>query len=569
VTALSLMDLGFVITETSASPKHVAGLMVFDLPESSDDELVGKMVDELRKAPVRAPFNRILKSGRFGLPEWERVSNVDTAHHIRHLRLPRPGTEAQLMDLIEQLHAPLLDRRRPLWEMHIIEGLENNRFAMYSKIHHAYADGITFSRWIVDSLSKSADDQDTTPPWAIQHLPDTGTSDEPVNPLELLRQLGRGALTAAELGTMTLRHGLQLAGAYDSQVPVPFAAPRTPFNGSPTSDRAITVLSMDLQELRDLARSLAASINDVVLTLVDMGLGDYLRKHKMSTGKPLVAEMPVNLRRDSAAEKSGNQISILLLELGDPKAAPLEKLRQIHRSSRQVQRQFAALSEQTVTTYSLSTQIAASIGEIMNLNEQAPPLGNVVVSNVPGPAMSLYFRGARLRGVFPISVLAPNVALNITVYSYAGRLCFGLVAGKRQIPDLADLTSYIKNSLEVLKYSAMEEAAHPRAPETSPAPAAPVPAVKKPPLVRKRAGPTALEKKAARPPQKRKVRTRKKVEPVGDETAAEESGSTKKVPGSSPARPQRKRPAIRKPAVTPAGETPAVAAAPADETKAG
>jgi len=456
MTALSLMDLGFVFTETSASPKHVAGLLIFDLPESDVGDTVGKVVDIMRSAPVRAPFNRVLKSGRYGLPEWQRITNVDTTHHIRHLRLPRPGTEAQLMDLVEQLHAPLLDRNRPLWEVHVIEGLENNRVALYTKLHHAYADGVTFSRWMVESMSTTPVAMDTVPPWAIQHLPDTGKTANEINPLEILRQLGRGALTLAELGTMTLRHGLQLTGSYDSQVPVPFAAPRTPFNGAPTSDRAVTVLSMELPELRDLARSVGASINDLVLTMVDMGLREYMRQHKIQTDKPLIAEMPVNLRRDSATEQTGNQISILLLELGDAKAGPLERLAQIHAASRRVQRQFAALSEQTVTTYSLGTQIMAQIGEALNLNDTAPPLGNVVVSNVPGPQVPLYFYGTRLRGVFPISVLAPNVALNITVYSYNGRMCFGLVAGKRQIPDLPDLTQYIKDSLQVLKDAALQ-----------------------------------------------------------------------------------------------------------------
>jgi diacylglycerol O-acyltransferase len=465
MTTLSMMDLGFVITETMASPKHVAGLLIFDLPEGHPEDVVGKLVEQTRAAPVRAPFNRYLGSSRFGLPQWHRSPKVDTTHHIRHLRLPKPGSEAQLLDLVEQLHAPLLDRARPLWEVHFIEGLENNQVALYMKLHHAYADGVTMSRWIFDSLSKSPDDLDTMPPWSREQIAEPEAGAGSINPLELMRQVGRGTLTVAELGIMTLRHTLQLTGAYDSQVPVPFAAPRTPFNGAPNPDRAITVLSMGLEEMRGLAHSLGASINDLVLTMVDMGMRDYMGKHKISASKPLVAEMPVNLRRDATTEKSGNQISILLLELGEAKAAPLDRLKQIHLHSRQVQRQFAALSEQTVTSYSLGTQIIAQVGEALNLNDQAPPLGNVVVSNVPGPRSESYFRGARLRGIYPISVLAPNVALNITVYSYDGKLCFGLVGGKRQIPDLPDLTSYIEASLQVLKDCASKQASHPKAPQ--------------------------------------------------------------------------------------------------------
>lgn len=495
MSTLSMMDLGFVVTETMASPKHVAGLLIFDLPPGHPEDVVGRLVEQMRAAPVRAPFNRYLGSSRFGLPEWHRCARVDTAHHIRHLRLPRPGNQAQLMDLVEQLHAPLLDRSRPLWEVHFIEGLENNQVALYMKIHHAYADGVTMSRWIFDSLSKSPDDLDTAPPWSREQIAEHQVESDTFNPLELMRQVGRGALAVAELGTMTLRHSLQLTGAYDSKVPVPFAAPRTPFNGAPTSDRAINVLSMGLEEMRGLAHSLGASINDLVLTMVDMGLRDYMRKHKISASKPLVAEMPVNLRRDSATEKTGNQISILLLELGEAKATPLDRLQQIHLHSRQVQRQFAALSEQTVTSYSLGTQIIAQVGEALNLNDQAPPLGNVVVSNVPGPRSESYFRGARLRGVYPISVLAPNVALNITVYSYDGKLCFGLVGGKRQIPDLADLTGYIESSLQVLKDCAAKQASHPRAPQETKKPR-----VKKAPTRKVATKKKVTRKKATRKP---------------------------------------------------------------------
>jgi diacylglycerol O-acyltransferase len=559
MNTLSLMDLGFVFTETSASPKHVAGLLIFDLPESDIGDTVGKVVEIMRSAPVRAPFNRVLKTGRYGLPEWHRITNVDTTHHIRHLRLPRPGTEAQLMDLVEQLHAPLLDRNRPLWEVHVIEGLENNRVALYTKLHHAYADGVTFSRWMVESMSTTPVAMDTVPPWAIQHLPDSGKTSNEINPLEILRQLGRGALTLAELGTMTLRHGLQLTGSYDSQVPVPFAAPRTPFNGAPTSDRAVTVLSVELPELRDLARSVGASINDLVLTMVDMGLREYMRQHKIQTDKPLIAEMPVNLRRDAVTEQAGNQISILLLELGDAKASPLERLSQIHAASRRVQRQFAALSEQTVTTYSLGTQIIAQLGEALNLNDTAPPLGNVVVSNVPGPQVPLYFYGTRLRGVFPISVLAPNVALNITVYSYAGRMCFGLVAGKRQIPDLPDLTRYIKDSLQVLKDAAREYAERPKTADKAGDSPVKRPAVVRPgklpaedkaeSSVSVTGAPEARAKKVA-PMAEKKPAARKKTKPPQKKIAkTPTAGGESAVKKAAPAR--KKKPPVQERVVRP------------------
>jgi len=450
------MDIGFVITETAASPKHVAGLLLFELPADMPAEGIGEMVAQLRQQAVHPPFNQVLKFTPPALPSWITASRVDTEYHIRHTRLPSPGSDAQLLELTGRLHAPLLDRARPLWEMHVIEGLEGHRMALYFKVHHAYADGVTFSRWLVDSMSASPSELDSLPLWARQRE-GSGTPAPPPDPAELLRQFGRHALTLAELGTMTLRHGLQLAGAYDSRVPVPFSAPRTPFNGMTSRERSIAVHNLDLDQVKQLGNRLGASINDVILTVCDMALRQYLGDRHAQASKPLVAEMPVNLRRDGASEKTGNQISILLVEMGQPSADPLQRLRQIHDSSRRVQRQFSALSEETVTTYSLSTQIIAQLGEALGLNEQAPPLGNVVVSNLPGPRQAVFFRGARLQSVYPISVLAPNVALNITVYSYAGTLCIGLVAARRQLPDLASLAREIGAAFHTLEEAAGEK----------------------------------------------------------------------------------------------------------------
>lgn len=452
---LSLLDIGFVLTETASSPKHVAGLLIFALPADLPEDGLAQMVAQLRTQPVYPPFDQVLALAPPAPPRWTRAARVDTHYHIRHTRLPSPGSEAQLLELAAELHEPLLDRSRPLWEMHVIEGLQGDRMALYFKVHHAYADGITLSRWMVQSLSGSAEDAGTLPLWSRETRPPGGQGGA-LDPLELLREAGRHALTLAELGTMTLRHGLQLAGAYDSRVPVPFSAPRTPFNGASTRDRGIAVENLDLEQVHSLAHRCEASVNDVVLTLCDIALREYLEARQVPAQRPLVAEMPVNLRRERAGEGRGNQISILLVEMGEATADPLQRLHQIRDSSKRVRRQFSALSEETVTTYSLSTQIIAQLGESLGLNDQAPPLGNVVVSNLPGPVQPVYFRGARLLSVYPISVLAPNVALNITVYSYAGSLCIGLVAASRKLPDLPALAAGINRALGVLEKAARQ-----------------------------------------------------------------------------------------------------------------
>jgi hypothetical protein len=189
-----------------------------------------------------------------------------------------------------------------------------------------------------------------------------------------------------------------------------------------------------------------------VLTLCDAALTRYLSEHGELPPKPLVAEMPVDLRAEHH-EDGGNVISILLVEMARGNMNVNERFNAIRDSSHTVIKEFSGLSNDAVMTYTLVVQVLAQLGDSLGLAERLPPLGNLVISNVPGPPQALFMRGARMTGIFPLSTVAPGTVMNITVFSYAGKMLFGLVAGRDAIPDLQQLTDYIPESLAEFEQS--------------------------------------------------------------------------------------------------------------------
>ncbi|NTV86771.1 MAG: wax ester/triacylglycerol synthase family O-acyltransferase, partial [Burkholderiaceae bacterium] len=171
MSTLSLLDLGFFIAETEASPKHVAGLLVCKRPAGAKAGFVKDLYREyLSFTDVKAPFNRVINISLKAMPHWEVAQAVDLNQHIFYHKLtPGHNDRQALYDFVAKLHVPMLDRSRPLWELHVIDGLTEGRFALYQKVHHAYADGVTMARWTAQGLSASPDDLELTPTWSQKH----------------------------------------------------------------------------------------------------------------------------------------------------------------------------------------------------------------------------------------------------------------------------------------------------------------------------------------------------------------------------------------------------------------
>ncbi len=456
---LSFYDYAFLVTETADSPKHVAGLQIFRPPQDYAGDYVADLLEALRERPPGPPFSMRLQGSMLGMPRWVEDEYFDLSYHLRQTRLPHPGSRQQLMDVVARLHSVLLDRQRPLWEMHVIEGLDDGCFALYSKIHHAYCDGATLVRLMLGTLNRTAEDQSVRASWEPLEKASYRHEDKGLLPRlgQSVDQLRRGASTAIELTGLAGRLVLQRLGANPGHLPVPFTAPRTKLNAAVSRARRAAIGQLPMDGIKALCEQTGTTINDVLVTICDIALTRYLREHDDRPKGPLVAQMPVSLRRDGN-EEMGNQIAIMPVTLGRSSHDPLRRLHEVSRSCAEVKEESINLSRDTVSLYTLLIQGVAQAGEFLGMNDALPPLGNILISNVPGPRFPLYLRGSRLISSYPLSAIPPGLAMNITLFSYDGKFDIGLIAGYDAIPDINALPIYMEEAFAALGAAASRQA---------------------------------------------------------------------------------------------------------------
>lgn len=452
MTRISITDYAFLLTETADSPRHVGSLQIFRPPAGYPGDFVGDLIDDLRKRRVGKPFNQRLKVTLTGMPQWVPDRGFDLDYHVRRSALPAPGSRKQLADLASRLHSFMLDREHPLWELHFVEGLEDGRFAVYTKIHHAYCDGATLVRMAIGSLNTDPDDP------AVHAFWEMGKAERDDPPARDLRTavagLGGGLRSALvmgrELGGIAGRMALDRLGLAKSALEVPFTAPRTALNGHITRARRIAGVSLELERLKSVARSTGTTLNDVVVTICDIALRRYLAQYAELPRSPLVAQLPVNLRREGETS-STNILGIIPVRLAGVSRNPLKRLKEVHRSCAEMKDALFALSRDTVMAYTLLIQGAAVVGDLLHVSSLVPPAGNILISNLPGSPVPLYLRQARLEEIFPISTIPPDMVMNITVFSYDGRMFFGMIAGYDAMPQLQELRGYLQDALAGLE----------------------------------------------------------------------------------------------------------------------
>jgi diacylglycerol O-acyltransferase / wax synthase len=452
MTRISITDYAFLLTETADSPRHVGSLQIFRPPDDYAGDFVGDLIAELRRHKVGAPFDQRLKVSLTGMPQWAPDRNFDLDYHVRRSALPAPGSRRQLADLASRLHAFMLDREHPLWELHFVEGLDDGCFAIYTKIHHAYCDGATLVRLANASLSENPRDTQVRAFWQMAE----GDATEP--PARDIRAalggIGGGLKSALVMGKeltgLAGKMALDRLGLAKSALEVPFTAPRTALNGHITRARRIAGGSLEIDRLKAVARSTGTTLNDVVVTICDISLRRYLARYAELPRSPLVAQLPVNLRRQGE-NSSTNILGIIPVRLAGVSRNPLKRLREVHRSTAEMKDALFALSRETVMAYTLLIQGAAVIGDFLHVSGMVPPAGNILISNLPGSPVKLYLRGARLEEIFPISTIPPDMVMNITVFSYAGRMFFGMIAGYEAMPHLPEMRTFMYEALEALE----------------------------------------------------------------------------------------------------------------------
>jgi WS/DGAT/MGAT family acyltransferase len=459
MATLTLLDLGFFLTESAASPKHVAGLLIFEKPAKAPASFVKDLYREyLKHDDVRAPFNRVIRFSSSALPRWQDLESVDLKQHIFYHRLTRGDNDRKsLYRLVAKLHTPMLDRSRPLWEVHVIDGLENGRFALYQKMHHACADGMTMSRWTSESLASDPKDVALKPIWTLQHSVrrSRARSDE----RETLRTLWRGAvgttrraLGLGRLGTMLV---LESAKLTKNAIAIPFiATEKTPLTGTVTRGRQLATAAVPMDRVNLIRKRTRSTLNHVALTCLDGALRRYLEHQGYELERPITIQMPVNLRRPEE-KVAGNKIGIIQVELSPPTDDPYIRLRNIGFSLRGVRNMVDSVAPEAIEAYTIISGLVALSAEALSLSEVLPPMSNTLVSNVPGPKDYLYLKGAKMTEMHPISTLPPSNLLNITLFSYADQLFFGLIA-TNQVPNLDLLAKYTQAAFSELEEAVLD-----------------------------------------------------------------------------------------------------------------
>ncbi|WP_343601588.1 wax ester/triacylglycerol synthase family O-acyltransferase [Mycobacterium sp.] len=440
-------DSIFLLGESREHPMHVGGLQLFEPPEGAGPEFARQTYEALLAARDFQPTFRKRPAqllGGIANIGWvfDDADDIDIDHHVRRSALPSPGRVRDLLELTSLLHGTLLDRHRPLWEAHLIEGLNDGRFALYTKMHHSLIDGVSALKLMQRTLSSDPNDAELQALWSLprRHRP-TGRSR-----WQMLTQM---VGSVAALGPSTL--SLARAALLEQQLTLPFAAPRTMLNVRIGGARRCAAQSWSLDRIGAVKQATGATVNDVVLAMCAGALRYYLADQHALPDAPLVAMVPVSLRREDEADSGGNMVGAILCNLATDVDDAAHRLQAISDSMRENKKVFSELPRLQALVLSALFIAPLGLSAVPGFVSSTSPPFNIVISNVPGPREPMYWGGARLDGNYPLSIALDGQALNITVVNNVGSLDFGLVGCRRSVPHLQRLLAHLETSLKDLE----------------------------------------------------------------------------------------------------------------------
>ncbi|MCP4616742.1 MAG: wax ester/triacylglycerol synthase family O-acyltransferase [Bradyrhizobium sp.] len=463
---LSGMDASFLHLETPETPMHVGSLMLFDLPKGYEGDFYEDVKSIIgKRMHLASVLVRKLATMPFELaePVWIADDDIDLDYHVRSATLRRPGTMAQLEQLIARLHASLLDRSRPLWELYVIEGLEDGRVAVYTKAHHSGVDGKAGAEMAKVLYDISPEIREVPPPRRKRGSGNyqLGVSEllqaAATNAAQQYRKLAELLPTAAKaLGTAASVVASQRAAKGERNLNLGLA-PKTIFNESITNQRSYTTMSLPMADIKGLGKRVGGTVNTIVMAMCSIALHRFLKERDLLPKEALIAMVPVSLRSEGDSAMN-NQVSMVRVDLATDIKDLSERFKAIHASSeaaKAVVRELKpVLGVDVPITGSpwLMTGLASLLGR-SNLVGRFPAVGNVLISNVPGPPMPLYMAGARMVHYFPVSIPYHGSALNITVQSYAGQLDLGVTACRRALSqeESDELIGHLKRALQEIE----------------------------------------------------------------------------------------------------------------------
>ena len=449
---LPLTDAAWLMLENRERPMHVGGLQLFEYPADAPADFLNGIAEEFRAGTlVKKPFNQRLRNpySRTGSFQWIEDAQFDLDYHFRHSALPNPGRVRELLILVSRLHSTLLDRHRPLWESHLIEGLEGNRFAIYTKIHHSVVDGVAAMNLAMNSFTNDPSIRDLPPPWArsrkdLRISREFSTRDALDASIQHAGSRARGITGVVK----ALRDQYKQAKIHESEV-VPYQAPPSILNQAITGSRRFSAQSFPLARIKAVAKALDGTLNDVVMAMCASALRTYLISQHALPDKPLISIVPVSVR-PKGEESTGNAIGFLLCNLATNLGDPADRFTRIQDSMRRGKARLSQLSREQIINYALALTSPMVLGQLVGIKGDRRPMYNITISNVPGPRETLYWNGCRMTGLYPASLMLDGQALNITMVSYADSMEFGITACRKSLPSAQRLLDYLVEALDEL-----------------------------------------------------------------------------------------------------------------------
>ena len=455
---LSGLDASFLYLETSDQPMHVCSIMDVDTSTMPGGYTFDRLRDALALRIKAMPeFREKLANSPLNLdhPVWVDDDSFDIDRHLHRIGLPPPGGRAELAEICGHIASLPLDRRRPLWEMWVIEGVagtdchRDGRLAVMTKVHHAGVDGVTGANLMSQLCSTEADAPAPDPVDGVGGASDWqiaagGLVRFATRPLHLAN-LVPDTVSSVVATLQRARQGLAMAR--------PFAAPRTVFNAKISGRRNIAYAELDLEDVKAVKNHFGVKVNDVVMALVSGALRQYLGERNELPDSSLVASVPVSVHGKS--DRPGrNQVSAMFSSLHTQIADPAERLKAIAEANSVAKEHSSAIGASLLQDWS---QFAgpAMFGIAMRLYARSRltdsvPVHNLVVSNVPGPQVPLYLLGCEVKAMYPLGPIFHGSGLNITAMSLQGKLDVGLISCPDLLPDLWEMADDFAVGMEEL-----------------------------------------------------------------------------------------------------------------------
>ena len=472
VQQLSGLDASFLYFETQNAPTHIGSFAIYDQSTAAGGRVSFKgilanverrlhLADCFRQRIVHAPFD-------LDHPYWIEDPEFDIEFHIRHIALPHPGDWRQLCIQVARIHARPLDLSKPLWEMYVIEGLDNvddappSSFAVMTKIHHSAIDGVSGAELLaaVHDTEPDATPEPPDKPWIADREPSMielslrTTINNLRSPFRFASVLRSTAPGIARLFRSSPEDEIENSG------PVP----RTRFNTAVSPHRIVEGRAFSLADIREIRKRVpGATVNDVVLAICSGALRQSLEFHRELPEESLSAMAPISVRTEAERNTAGNRISMMSVTLHSDEADPIERLQLIRRATEASKATSAAVGARTMTDISqfmpgMLAGLAARMYTQFGLANRIRPFLNTVVTNVPGPQFPLYFTGARMVSLFGMGPVIDGMGLIHPVFSYSGMISISVTACRKQMPDPEFYAECLQDSFDTLHQAALAQA---------------------------------------------------------------------------------------------------------------